>query len=92
MKPAPWKMLSPSTKQTLSLPINSLPMMKACARPSGVGSGNDEYLANACEHKHRNGIIHHRFVENGEQLFAHSFGDGIEARAASSGQYDSFHI
>ena len=30
-------MLSPRTKQTESLPINSSPMIKACARPSGDG-------------------------------------------------------
>ena len=30
-------MLSPSTRATLSSPMNSSPMMKACARPSGDG-------------------------------------------------------
>ena len=35
--PAPWKMLSPSTRATLSSPMNSSPMMNACARPSGDG-------------------------------------------------------
>ncbi len=36
-KPAPWKILSPKTRQAESSPMNSLPMMNACARPSGEG-------------------------------------------------------
>ena len=38
------------------------------------------------------GVIHHRFVEDGEELFAHSFGNGVETCAATSSEYDTFHI
>ena len=56
-----------------------------------VWCGDDENLSDASQHQHRDGVIHHRFVEDREELFAHSFGDGIEARAATSCQNDSFH-
>ena len=56
-----------------------------------VGRGDDENVAYAGEHQYRNGIVDHRFVEDGKQLFADPFGDGIEARAATSGKDNSFH-
>ena len=37
VKPAPWKILSPSTRQTESPPMNSSPIRNACASPSGEG-------------------------------------------------------
>ena len=37
VKPDPWKMLSPSTRQTLSEPMNRSPIRKAWASPSGEG-------------------------------------------------------
>jgi len=56
-----------------------------------VGRGDDENVAYAGEHQYRDGIVDHRLVENGEQLLAHAFGDGVEARAAASGEDNSFH-
>ena len=37
VKPEPWKMLSPRTRHTESLPMKSEPIRNACARPSGDG-------------------------------------------------------
>ena len=34
---APWKILSPSTRQTESPPMNPSPIRNACASPSGEG-------------------------------------------------------
>ena len=56
-----------------------------------VGGGDDEDIPYAGEHQYRDGIVDHRFVEDGKQLFADPFGDGIEARAATSGKDNSFH-
>ena len=51
----------------------------------------DENLADSRQHQCRDGIIHHRLVIDGQQLLAHAFGDGVEARSASTRQHNSFH-
>ena len=53
--------------------------------------GYDEYLTDTCQHQYTDGVIHHRFVIDGHQLFADSLGDGIKACAATTGKNDSFH-
>ena len=55
------------------------------------GRRDNKYVADAGKHEGRDGIIDHRLVENGDKLFAYAFGDGIEARTATSGQDYSFH-
>ena len=51
-----------------------------------VGRRRDhEYLADAGQHQRRNRIINHGLVINGQQLLAHTFRDGIQARARASG-------
>ena len=49
-----------------------------------VGCGDNQYLAYACQHQHRYGVIYHGFVKDGEHLFAHPLCYGIEARSAAS--------
>ena len=53
--------------------------------------GDDENLADASKHQHRDGVVHHRFVEYGDELFAYTLCDGVEACAATACQNDSFH-
>ena len=56
-----------------------------------VGRRDDEDVAYACEHQGRDRVVNHWLVVNGQQLLAHSFGDGVEPGAGASGQYDAFH-
>ena len=46
--------------------------------------GDNQYLPNARQHQHRYGVIHHRFVIHRQQLFAHSLGNGVQARSAAT--------
>ena len=57
-----------------------------------VGSGDDENLTNAGKHQNGDGVIDHRLVVDGNQLFADAFGDGVEAGAAAACQDYSFHL
>ena len=57
-----------------------------------VGGGDDEDVADAREHQSRDGVIDHRFVVDGEQLFADALGDGVQSGAGASGENYSFHI
>ena len=50
-----------------------------------MGRGDDEYLADAGQHQHRDGVIDHGFVKDGEHLLAHPLCYGIEAGSAASG-------
>ena len=54
-------------------------------------SGNNQYLAYAGQHQHRYGVIYHRFIKDGEHLFAHPLCYGIEACSTASCQYNTFH-
>ena len=56
-----------------------------------VGGGDDENLTNAGKHKNGDGVIYHRLVVDGNQLFADAFGDGVEAGAAAACQDYTFH-
>ena len=53
--------------------------------------GDNEDFADAGKHQNRNGVIHHRFVENRNKLLADAFGNGVKARAAAAGEDNSFH-
>ena len=57
-----------------------------------LGGGDDEHLADTGQHEHRDGVINHGFVVDGDHLFGDALGDGVEACAGASGQYDSFHL
>ena len=54
--------------------------------------GDDEDVSDAGQHQYRDGVVHHRFVVDGYQLFADAFCYGIEACSAASGQYNAFHL
>ena len=56
-----------------------------------VGRRDHEDVADASLHQHRDGVIDHRFIEDRQQLFRHTFRDGVEACAGAAGQYYSFH-
>ena len=47
-------------------------------------------VANAGQHQHRQGIIDHRLVVDGQQLLAHRPGDRKEPRARPPGEDDPF--
>ena len=57
-----------------------------------VGGGDDEDVADTREHQGRDGVIDHRLVVDGEQLFADALGDGVQSCAGPSGENDSFHV
>ena len=44
-----------------------------------IWRADNQDVADARKHQSTDGIIHHRLVVDGEQLLAHSLGDGIEA-------------
>ena len=50
-----------------------------------IRGGDDQDIPNTGQHQDGDGVIYHRFVKNREQLFAHAFGDGIEAGTATTG-------
>ncbi len=53
--------------------------------------GNHKNVAYPCLHKHRQGVIDHRFVIDGQKLLAHPFGNRIKTRTGATGQNYSFH-
>ena len=55
-----------------------------------VWRGDDQYLANPCQHQHGNRIIDHRLVIDRHQLLADSQCQRMEARSGASGEDDSF--
>ena len=46
--------------------------------------GDDEDIPDASQHEHRDGVVHHRFVKDGEQLLADALGDGVETSAGAA--------
>ena len=64
---------------------------QATKRRQVFGSGDDQDIPDSGEHEHRDGIIDHRLVVDGQQLFADAFGDGIKPGAAAAGQDNTFH-
>ena len=51
--------------------------------------GDQQDVANARQHQHRQRIVDHRLVVDGQQLLAHGPRDGIQPRARAAGQNDS---
>ena len=45
---------------------------------------DNQNVADACQHQGRDGIVYHRLVEDGNQLFRYSLGDRVEACAATA--------
>ena len=45
-----------------------------------------------CQHQRTNGVIHHRLVVDGQQLFANALGNRVKPRAGPAGEYDAFHV
>ena len=56
-----------------------------------IRGGNNEDIPDPRQHEHGDRIIHHRLIEDRQQLLADAFGDGVESGAGSTGQYDAFH-
>ena len=48
-------------------------------------------IPDSCQHQHTDGVIHHRFVVDGQQLFANTLGNRVVARAGPSGENYSFY-
>ncbi len=53
---------------------------------------DDQDVPDARQHQRADGIVHHRLVVDGEELFAHPLGDRVQAGAGASGEDDSFHL
>ena len=53
--------------------------------------GYDQDILEPGQHEHRQGVVDHGFVIDGEELLTHYPGDRMEARARSAGEDDSFH-
>ena len=60
--------------------VGSIPQ-KALKSRQILRSGNDENITNTRQHENRDGIINHRFIENGKQLLGNSFRDRIKPSA-----------
>ena len=56
-----------------------------------VGSGDDQYLANAREHERGQRIVDHRLVVDRQQLLANDLRHGVQSRAAAARQDNAFH-
>ena len=56
-----------------------------------VGCGDDKDVTYSRQHKCRDGVIYHRLVIDGQQLFANALGYGIEAGSTAACENDSFH-
>ena len=54
-----------------------------------MGSRDNQNIPDSRQHQGAEGVINHWFVVDGQELFAHCLGDGMEARAAATGQDDS---
>jgi len=54
-----------------------------------MGRCDDQNIPDSRQHQGAEGVINHWFVVDGQELFAHCLGDGMEARAAATGQDDS---
>lgn len=54
------------------------------------GRGDEQNLADARQHEHRERVVNHRLVIHGHELLAHGDGEGVEAGARASGEDDAF--
>ncbi|MNW09717.1 hypothetical protein D3C71_2067810 [compost metagenome] len=53
--------------------------------------GDDENLANAGQHQHRDRIVDHRLVVDRQQLLGYTQGNGVQASAGTTGEDYPFH-
>ena len=53
--------------------------------------GDDQDVADAGEHQHRQRVVHHRLVVHRQQLLGDALRDGVQPRAAAAGEDDAFH-
>ena len=53
--------------------------------------GNDQNIADSCQHQYGQGIVNHGLVVHGQQLFGYPARDGVEASAAAAGKDNAFH-
>ena len=53
--------------------------------------GDDQHLADTGQHQHRQGVIDHRLVVDGQQLLGHAPGNGVQAGAGAARENDAFH-
>ena len=56
------------------------------------GRRDDEDLADARHHEHRQRIVDHRLVVHRKQLLRRHRGERVQARAGTPRQYDAFHV
>jgi len=49
---------------------------------------DDKDVPDPRQHQHRQGVIYHRFVVDGEELLAHHLGDGVKSGPRSTGKDD----
>ncbi|MDT4878844.1 hypothetical protein FQZ97_1144760 [compost metagenome] len=56
-----------------------------------VRGGDDQDVADAGKHQHRNRVVDHRFVVDRQQLLGHAEGDRVQPRTGAAGEDDSFH-
>ena len=61
-------------------------------RPSAPHSFPLPRSLHSCQHQRTDGVIHHRLVVDGQQLFANTLGNRVKPRAGPSGEYYSFHV
>ena len=54
-----------------------------------MGCGDDQHLADPCQHQSADRVVDHWFVVDGQKLLAHSLRDRVETRATSTSQNDA---
>jgi len=52
---------------------------------------DDQNVADAGEHQHRDRVVGHRLVVDRQELLGYAKGDGVQTGAGASGEDDSFH-
>ena len=52
---------------------------------------DNQYIPDASQHQYRDGVIHHGFVKDGDELLAHSLGDGVKPCTRTTSEHYSFH-
>ncbi len=61
-------------------------------RGTVLGRGDDQHLADAGEHVHRQRVVDHRLVVHRQQLLRRAQRDRVETRARSPGEDDALHV
>jgi len=56
-----------------------------------VGRRDDQDVADAGQHQHRQGVVHHRLVVHRQQLLAQGQRGRVKPRARAAGENDPFH-